>query len=109
MISSIPTSQDLPFFTQVTTLDGISYLLSFRWNQRESCWYLSIALQDETPLADGIKIVCNVYLLRKFVDIRLPPGQLMAIANNNDTSPPGIDELGQDRRVTLLYLTVDEL
>lgn len=103
MILAIPTSSD-PFYTQITRLDGVAYELSFRFNQRELAWYLSIALEDGTELARGIKIVVGIDLLRRRKhDLRLPQGLLVAVTNTNDDSPPGLADLGIDRRVTLTY------
>lgn len=101
-ILAIPTS-DAPFATQATTLDGTVYELEFRYNQREACWYFSISLEDGTELLRGIKIVVGVSLLGRSIDSRLPPGELVAVANTEDDSPPALDELGIDRRVTLTY------
>lgn len=107
-VFTIPTFDD-PFYDQVTDLDGTDYLLEFRYNQRENCWYLSISLQDETPLVTGIKLVCNVNLTGRVADHRMPLGVLMAVANNPDDSTPGMGELGVDKRVTLCYLDAQEV
>lgn len=94
---------DDPFYSMITNLDGTDYLFEFRYNQREDCWYFDLSLTDGTLLVAGIKVVCNRPLLRKFVDTRLPPGTLIALSNTTDASPPGLEELGEDRRVTLIY------
>ena len=43
MITTIPTDTFRLFWDQITTLDGVPYLLSFRYNSREKVYYLSIA------------------------------------------------------------------
>lgn len=98
-----------PFYSTTTTLDGSDYLLEFRYNQREACWYFSISLTDGTLLCAGVKIVCNRSLLKRFSDTRLPPGLLVAFPNTSDASPPGLLELGQESRVTLSYVPEDEV
>lgn len=100
---------DSPFYTMTVPLDGTDYLFELRYNQRENCWYFSIALSDGTALANGVKIVCNRPLLTRFADVRLPAGMLVAFANTSDQSPPGLTELGADRRATLIYYTKDEV
>jgi len=107
-VVSIRTFSD-PFYTQTTALDGVEYVLEFRYNQREDAWYFSISLPNGTLLAAGIKVICNIPLLRKWVDTRLPKGTLAALSKTKDTSPPGLNELGEDARVTLVYTSESEL
>lgn len=107
-IQSLRTFED-PFYTMTTTLDGSDYLFDFRYNQREDAWYFNISLTDGTLLVAGIKVVCNRSLLKRFADVRLPPGALLAFANTTDASVPGLTELGEERRATLLYYSASEL
>ncbi len=105
---TVPTSSD-PFYTQVSDFDGVNYSLEFRYNQRETCWYLSIADDIGNDIINGIKIVCSIPLLRRFSDTRLPPGELIAVASGDDDSPPGLTELGDGLRVALHYITIAEI
>lgn len=107
-MQSLRTFDD-PFYTMTTVLDGTDYLFEFRHNQREDCWYLSVSLTDGTLLVAGVKVVSDRPLLTRFADVRLPPGMLVAFANTSDKSPPKLAELGEDRRVTLIYYPKDEL
>jgi hypothetical protein len=100
---------DTPFYTMTTVLDGTDYLFEFRYNQRENCWYFSVSTTDGVALVSGVKIVSNRPLLSRFADVRLPPGMLVAFANTTDASPPGLADLGEDRRVTLIYYTAAEI
>jgi len=100
-ILSIPVTSD-PFNQTTVNLEGSDYLLSFQWNQRESSWYMSISLPDETLLA-SVKIVTNWALLRRFVDPRLPPGEMFAISTTNDLTNPGLNDFGPGLRVDLTY------
>lgn len=101
-VFTIETATD-PFYSFTSTLDGIDYAFEFRFNQRENCWYFSIGLSDGTELANGIKVLCNRNLIRKFVDDRMPPGLLMALSGTPDTTPPGLNDLGDGLRVTMYY------
>jgi hypothetical protein len=110
----VPTSPDAPFYSQRTTLDGVTYIFTFRLNQRENTYRFDLSLSDGTVLATGVKVVCGGQDLLERIkwDLRAPPGELVAIASGNDKRCPGLGELGEDRRVTLWYvnkLTVDEL
>lgn len=113
-IHRIPTSLSLVSYTQRTALDGRDYLLTFRWNQRESKWYLDIRDQDAVDIVLGIKIVVNKPLLGTLVTGEArPPGDI--IATDLTTVPddgkvaydPGRNELGG--RVVLLYFDEDEV
>lgn len=104
----IPTSPDTPFYTQSTPLSGTTYVFDFSYNQRENCWYFSIADSGGDVLAAGIKVVCGRPLIGQIANRFLPPGgEIFASSVTNDDSPPGLGELGEGRRVELIYLTPD--
>ncbi len=105
----IPTDTGVPFWTQITTLDGTDYLLRFRYNEREACYYLQIQLPDLTVLAQGIKLVSNFRLLQSYPDPRIPRGELYCMATGNDDSPAAFGELGIGRRVELTYQSQAEM
>lgn len=107
-VEALRTFED-PFYTMVTTLDNVDYLFDFRFNTRECAWAFDMLLTDGTLLASGVKVLCNQDLLAGETDTRLPPGVLMAFPNEGDASPPGIDALGIDKRVTLTYVSASEL
>lgn len=106
-VQKLPTYTD-PFYSYTIALEGRPYVFEFRYNQREDAWYFSVALPDGTDLVRGVKVVCGISLLKKAADVRLPPGMLTAIPKGEDDSPPGLEELGTTRRVTLTYITSDE-
>lgn len=107
MILTLPTFED-PFYSYAVSLEGRSYLLSFRYNQREECWYLTIAMSDGTVLLAGIKVLVGVNLLWRRADNRLPPGQLYAFVTGNNTEHPGLTDFGDTKRVALGYVTSDD-
>lgn len=106
----IPTYSNADYYSR-TTLDGRDFNLRFQWNQYESRWALSIF--DETGdvlLAGGLKLVCNVPLLRAYhYDERLPPGELVVVDQTLDGSPPGLEDLGEGKRCTLTYASPNSL
>lgn len=107
-MSIIPTIA-VPFYTQTVALDGINYLLEFRFNSRENTWRMGISLPDGTVLANGIKIVSNFLLLQKYADDRLPQGEIIALSSGPDDSPPGLNDFGVGLRVELCYLERTDL
>lgn len=108
-VQLIPVRSGIAYQSQKTRLDGRDYILRFSFNEREARWYLAIFDEEETPLLAGIKLVSNWKLLRfHHHDPRVPPGELMAIDLTGDNSPPGLDDFGIDKRVTLTYFTADD-
>jgi uncharacterized protein DUF6983 len=105
----IDTAQD-PFFDQVVNLEGTDYKLSFHYNQREDCYYLSIATPDGSDIVVGIKIVADWPLLHKWSDPRLPPGELFCSSNTalQDPAPP-LGSIGVGQLFTMIYLTSNQL
>lgn len=103
-IVSIRTFSD-PFYTMTVPLDGTDYAFEFRFNHRENCWYFDISLSDGTLLVAGVKVICHRPLLARFANVHLPKGILIAASNSEDTSPPGLEELGEGLRVELIYQT----
>lgn len=95
------------YFNQLTQLEGVEYLLQFAWSAREEAWYLTIADQDGNPLAQSLKLVLNVRLLRRFTSAALPPGVLFLA----DFTGTGLDmtqptDLGVGYQ--LAYVTSDD-
>jgi hypothetical protein len=105
----IPVDPTASFWTQTTTLDGVPYLLTFRYNHREQAYYLSIDSSDGlTTYVQGVKIVSNVPLLETYG--ATPSGEMMALSvSNSDDSPARLGELGDNVRVALLYFEAADL
>jgi hypothetical protein len=94
-----------PFSTQTTTLDGVPFLLSFAYSQRECCWYLSLATVDGDPIWGAVKLVCSWPLFKACADARKPAGDLIVISSTQDLSPPGLNDLQPGGRCALMYVT----
>jgi hypothetical protein len=96
------------FWSQTTTLDGVAYLLTFRFNTREQCYYLTIESADgATNYAQGIKLVANYPLLKGFAT---PPGEfVVASFDPSNDSPPKVGELGNNLRCEMFYIEEDDL
>jgi uncharacterized protein DUF6983 len=108
-IQIIPTYAD-PSWVQSTTLEGTTFLLNFDYNERCQCYYLSIQDSEGNDIYDGMKMVCNLPLLRTCADKdNAPQGELWVGSNNGDLDPPDVGELGPGARCTLYYITSDLL
>jgi hypothetical protein len=96
------------FWTQTTTLEGVTFYLTFSYNQRCQVWYLSIADAENVDIYNGMKLVCGVPLLVNCADPRQPAGVLVVVSSTADSSPPGLNDLlPGSGRCALFYVTSD--
>ncbi len=107
----LPTFPDEPNYTISPMLDGVGYELTFRFSEREACWYLDLALGDGTPLVGGKKVVCGVSIWgRHRYNPSVPQGHLIvAVADGTSDDPPTLGELGDGRRCLLAYAAAGEI
>lgn len=102
----IPTSNTDSLFWQTTTLEGRSYLLTFRWAERSGRWTLDIS-HDGEVLAAGIRLVADWPLLQPYKsDPLLPQGELFALDFSGQGLDPRLRDLGD--RVELVYFETTE-
>lgn len=105
----VPTEPDVPLYVQRVTLTDREYLMHFDYNQRENRIYLDISLPDGSYLVRGWKMVTGIPFGPRIADRRMFTGALLVVTDQADRSPPGLGELGSDRRCQLLYFTAEEL
>lgn len=109
-MSSVIVTDVVPFYDEVVNLEGTYYHLSFRYSQREDCYYLSIGTPEGDDIVNGIKIVPNWPLTHKYAESGLPPGDLICVPNTNVDSPaPGLGQIGANLPFTLVYVPFAEL
>jgi hypothetical protein len=97
----------LPHYDLTTTLDGVSYTLEFRWNTRDSSWFMSIRLEDGTDVVNGVKVVVGYPLGFRSRHASRPPGMFQALDTSGKKQDPGINDLGA--RVRLYYFDLAEV
>lgn len=100
-VHMLPLRPDLPHYLFQVELEGRTYTLELRWNERAAGWFLSVLTADEVPILQGRRVVVGFPLLARFRDFRLPPGELEAIDTTGAGRDPGLTELGA--RVQLMY------
>lgn len=106
-VLQLPLRTDLPHYSFSMELDGVAFVLEWRWNARAGFWFFSLLDAEGTPLVVGRKVVPDFPLLARFRDPRLPRGLLMVQDTTGKGTPPGVNELGS--RVVVLYADVAEL
>ena len=90
------------------TLDGAVYKLRMLWNPFGGYWTLSIRQEDGRPLLSGIKVVPNYPLLRQYHRPDVPPGEVMAITQDDSLAAIGRADFASGK-VVLVYVTEDEM
>ena len=106
----LPVAVTSPRFGFTTELDGVTYGLSFRWNQRVGGWYFDLLDGEGEALLSGLRLAINVAFLARFRAAgrpNLPPGELLALDTSQADEDAAFGDLGQ--RVLLYYLPVADL
>lgn len=98
----IPTRTDLGNYDESVSLDGDLFILQFRFNTRDSSWYLDLKLEDGTFIRAGLRLVPNFPLLRLLSRADAPKGEIAVLDTRPVPAPPGQDELNKE--VPLVYL-----
>lgn len=107
MALTIPIEVDAPHFQVQMELEGVSYTLTFRWNERDTAWYLTLGDGEGVELVTS-KVVIDLPLFgrRRSVAGR-PPGTFVAVDTTGAGRDAGYEDLGD--RVQLLYFDASEV
>ena len=98
------------YYSFRTRLEGKEYNFTMQWSIRQERWYMTIADAENVNLLASVGVVCDFDLLRYGRhDERCPPGALLALDLTGDNLPPGLKELGVDKRVRLAYFPQEEI
>jgi hypothetical protein len=103
----VPVFAGEPLYNERIRLEDRDYIFRFDWADREQRFYMSISTSEEESIVQGIKVISNWPLLaHHHWDDRLPPGELIAIDQEEDGAPPVLSDFGT--RVRLFYYASDE-
>lgn len=69
-------------------MNGIEYILRFRWNGVSNCWIMDIADSSNVPLVNGIPLITGANLLDQFNYLRIGNGVKMLVYTFGD--PDGV-------------------
>ena len=70
---------DSPAWEQKVQLQGVTYTLRARWNDRMGAWTLDIATREDESIVRSIRLAADYPLLNSEADGRLPNGELFAV------------------------------
>lgn len=103
----LPVPEGLSNWDHRVQLDGSEYVLRFLWQDRVKAWSVNLSDQDNVAIVTGLKLVCNLDLLRKYThDARTPRGLLVARHAPGTIDVASFADL-QTGTVELLYYPVD--
>lgn len=97
----IPVDSVSANFTLRCELDAVEYEFTFRFNERDGTWFMSLADIEGDPIVEGVPLRVNLPLLMDVPDVRKPGGLLMALDTSGTGVDPGRYDLGD--RVVLTY------
>jgi len=102
-IQKIPadSSTGLSRFKFTTTLDGVDFILRFRWNTRIELWVMDIFDADENEINMSIPLMVNTNVIKKYKSNSMPQGTMILFDTSGTDEECGFDELGD--RCVLLY------
>lgn len=99
---TIPTRTDaVPYYDFSIELDGATYQLELRWVERAASWFMSIMDADGTMLLASRRLVLGAFIMRRFKNPALPPGDFHLVDTTGEDIEAGLYDLGA--RVLLLY------
>jgi hypothetical protein len=107
---TIPGVDGSTYYSQRVRLSGRDYLLTLSYRTRIERWKLDVHTDEGDAVALGVPIDCNWPLLRSYRGrAHCPAGDLIAVTTQTSTLPPGLTELGENKRVELTYYEPGEL
>ena len=98
-------------WSQVTSLDGVTFTLDFAWSQRDGHWRLDLADAEGVLIRAGMVLGTGTLLLAGLTDSRRPAGELVVVDTTgaNDLDPGFADFGAPGARFVLMYATQAEL
>lgn len=105
-MSEIIPFRDPSYWRQQITLDGIIYVLTFKWNALNEFWTMNIYDRNEVPIIIGIKIVPNYPLLMGYSVEGMPKGEI--ICQNIVGSTDSISRFDMSQKFELVYYSEGE-
>lgn len=106
MSQLIPVTADAPHFDLQVQLEGATFTLELRWNDRMGLWVLSVYDASGEVVSAGRPVVLGADLLGRSASSRRPPGFLTAIDSAGGGVEAGRSDLGT--RVQLIYVASTE-
>jgi hypothetical protein len=85
---TIPLTDNVPWYTFTTTLEGATYGFEMCFNSRANRWMLSLSDATGTLLVASIVLLIERDLLRPYRTYKVPPGNLVVLDNTGFGQQP---------------------
>lgn len=92
-----------PSFIERLDIDGIFYDFKFDWNERDTCWLMTILNPNEDVIIGNVKLVLDFELIAQHKVEGMPSGSLALLDLTNSLEVCGFDDLGNTCQ--LIYTT----
>ena len=102
---------DSPSQEKPVTLNKTTFYIRITFNTSDDYWYIDLSDKNDNDIVNGIKILPNQFLTRKYLDLEDVFGGGALMCYNNGSSDDGIgrDNFGTNKQYILLYLTAAEV
>ena len=103
-LMQIPISNGDANFSEKVELNGVTYLLRFRWNDRLTQYTMDVCRADGTVIAAGLPLESGWFTTARFIGrvAGLPDGLFLPNDNQGTGLSPTIENFG--KAVSLLYI-----
>lgn len=91
----IPVESGLADQQMDISLEGKVFTLRVTWNEFAGYWYLTLFHRAGEPIIEGVKMVKNIFLLKRYQLSELA-GDFIFLDNNSGKLRPDFDSLGTD-------------
>jgi len=99
-IQEMPVRSDFKAYSFQVDLDGITYILRFRFNTRLDRWIMDIADSSDNDILNGLVVLTNVPLTDQYLsDPNMPQGRFIVIDETGNNKEAGSNDLGNDIKV----------
>lgn len=98
---TLPIHSDFPNYSFKIELSSTLYILDFRFNFRSEYWIMGIKDSTGDMIQAGIPVLVQQLLLNRFADLRIPPGDMVALNLKSENEEATRDNFGSS--VVLLY------
>lgn len=98
---NLPVRSDVKSYTFTIDLNGATFTLRFRYNERGGIWFMDVADAQDNGIVNGVPVQTNVDLLSQTIKESLPDGLFIPIDETGNERDAGENDLGND--IILLF------
>ena len=101
----IPTTNTSAWYTETVAIQGVRYTFTFRWNDREQLWFMTIGDSANNDIVAGVPLHWGRNLLSQYAGLPLPRGVFVVRDKTQQGVDPGLTSFGLTHA---LYFMTDD-